>query len=76
MRRLGEDICLLRGVLAAFSFVSPDHASLLPENIKNLQAFPGAGRIGNGELERRRVQLLDSRPWFAAYQPTDKPLIL
>ena len=75
LRRIGDDRSLLIGALSAFTWISPDRAALLPESIRALAA-PGSNSAGNGEMERRRVQLLDSRPWFAAYQPEDKPLML
>ena len=73
MRRLGDDRCLLRGAVAAFSWLSPQKALLLPEELRS-EGCPDP--LGNGEMEQRRVRLLDSRPWFAAYQPGDKPLDL
>jgi hypothetical protein len=75
LRRLEDDHSLLVGALSAFSWISPHKAALLPESVRAIIS-PGGQSMGNGETERRRVQLLDSRPWFAAYQPADEPLML
>jgi hypothetical protein len=64
MDQLGEDIPLLTGALAVFSWLAPDRARSIPRSVwakAGLQAPPA---IDGADLSLTRANLLDSRPWF------------
>ena len=74
--RLGPDQPLLAGLLQVFNWVSPAEARLNPAQIREQFCLAA---ITSQDLElpdHQRKMLLDSRPWFAAHQPTDCPLQL
>jgi hypothetical protein len=60
-----------------YRWVCPHGLKKLPKallqqfQLKTTPASPDAEVV-----ERRRIELLDSRPWFAAFQPADAPLKL
>ena len=62
-RRLGEDLPLLRGALALYGWLCPERAAALPPGLwREIGVPPPApGPAAGG---RRRVDLLDSRPWL------------
>jgi hypothetical protein len=63
IERLEEDWPLLRGVLSVFAWIAPGRARALPEWLwDRLRATPPAN--GAPEIDRARVDLMDSRPWF------------
>jgi hypothetical protein len=62
IRRVGEDLPLLCGLLSVFGWLCPDRIATIPPRLRRRLAF-GRGRSG---VDMRRVALLDSRPWFAA----------
>jgi hypothetical protein len=74
--RLGAERPLLTGLLHLFNWVAPARALRLPREIRELLhlAEPNADDLALPDDER--VRLLDSRPWFAAFQPTDQPMML
>jgi hypothetical protein len=76
LNRLGPERPLLGGLLQVFNWVAPDKARLIPKDVRALfcLAAPSADDLREGEEYRAR--LLDSRPWFAAHQPRDKPMQL
>lgn len=68
LRRLGPDAPLLRGMLGIYQWLCPGPAQRLPQPLRHrlgLEKVPPAPV----EIRRDRVQLLDSRAWFAALQP-------
>lgn len=72
LRRLDEDWPLLKALLTMYCWLCPERADRLPQWLQNrfhLQspAIPAHPR-------RNRVRLLDSRAWFSALLPNDKPL--
>lgn len=74
LKRLRDDAPLLSGLLQVFNWVSPVRARLIPEKIRELFHLPEP-RPQELELPGElRVALLDSRPWFAAMQPEDRPM--
>lgn len=76
LARFGDDAPLLHSVLLLFSWVCPDGAAQLPQMVRERFSLPGQNfRLGD-ETEKRRVALLDSRPWYAAFQPADAPMRL
>jgi hypothetical protein len=66
LRRIGEDIPLIAGVLSVFRWAAPGRAARLPswlwERVGLAVAAP-ANAAGE-EYLKRRVELLDRRPWF------------
>jgi hypothetical protein len=65
--RMGEDIPLVAGALAVFSWLAPDKASSIPQSVWSrvgLRAPPAADSI---DLSFTRANLLDSRPWFTRH---------
>jgi hypothetical protein len=62
--RIGEDVPLMAGVLSVSRWIAPGRAQSLPAWVwarVGLTAGPGAAAP---EIDRRRVKLLDRRPWF------------
>ena len=70
--RLEEDRPLLKGLLTVYDWLCPDQARELPQSLREELDLP--------ELEvpepktRDHIRLLDTRGWFAAILPKDKPL--
>ena len=62
LRRLGTEQPLLASLLLAFCWIAPGRAAALPGWLWPQLGLrgPGAGPL----LDRHRVALLDSRPWF------------
>jgi hypothetical protein len=75
LNRLGEDEGLLRGLLNVFAWVAPTRAGTLPGWLQRKLKLPQI-RDCSRQSELRRVKLLDSRAWFAAAQPNNKPLAI
>jgi len=76
LKRLGPERPLLAGLLQVFNWVSPAEAKMIPSEIRERFCLRD---ITSQDLEvpdHERKALLDSRPWFAAHQPTDRPLRL
>ena len=74
MARMGRDLPLLQGALAIFSWLTPGRAAAVPESIRQRFALPVVETDDPAAMEQRRVQLFDSRPWFAALEPEDRML--
>jgi hypothetical protein len=76
LHRLGPEEQLLGGLLQVFNWLAPAKALQLPETIRQRFCLkqPSADALANSE--KRQVDLLDTRNWFAAYQPPEKPLQL
>jgi hypothetical protein len=72
--RMGRDLPLLQAVLTTFAWLSPDRAIAIPAEVRERFALPTVESDDLAALEERRVKLFDSRPWWAAHQPEDKPL--
>jgi hypothetical protein len=64
--RIGEDLPLMAGALSVFRWVAPGRAAELPECVWERvglgAAAPPPG--GSRDYDKRRVDLLDRRPWF------------
>jgi hypothetical protein len=75
---MGPDLPLLRAFLHVFAWLAPEQAATLPQQIA--PDLARAGLLPEGEsaefYERHRVSLLDSRPWYAAFEPADRPMQL
>jgi hypothetical protein len=72
--RMGRDLPLLQGVLAIFNWMCPARAGHLPAGVREQFALTEIEADDLAAMEERRARLLDSRPWFAAHQPIDRPL--
>jgi hypothetical protein len=65
LSRIGEDTPLLAGALSVFRWVSPGRAQQLPSWLwerVGLAETPAPAELP--DFEKRRVDLLDRRPWF------------
>ena len=74
--RMGPDEGLLGGLLQVFNWVAPVEAEKIPQHVRERFCLR---KITSADLtvpDTERKMLLDSRPWFAAHQPTDQPLRL
>lgn len=76
LNRLGSDRGLLAGLLQVFNWVAPAEAKEIPANIRKLFCLPDASSADLEVPDTERKGLLDSRPWFAGHQATDRPLQL
>lgn len=75
VHRLGPDLPLLHSALGVFAWVCPNRIEAIPPNLRK-QAGIRKPRKPSTEPDRYRIGLLDSRPWFAAFQPADRPMQL
>lgn len=73
LSRVGNDVQLLKGILELFTWAAPHRAAELPMNLRR-ELQLSAPQPADVEETRRRVRLLDSRGWFAAFHPQDQPL--
>lgn len=64
LNRLAEDAPLLSGVLSIFTWLCPGRAQLLPLWLWEQLHLPGPSTERAVDIDRSRVNLLDSRPWF------------
>jgi hypothetical protein len=74
LSRMDRDLPLLQSILALFAWLSPNRADAIPRDVREKFALPSVATDDAAATEARRVRLLDSRPWFAAFQPEDQPL--
>lgn len=71
LARLEEDWPLLKGMLTVYGWLCPRQARRLPATLRKKLKLP------TPEISRKKrnhVRLLDTRGWFAAILPKDKPL--
>ncbi|MDX1953776.1 MAG: nucleotidyltransferase family protein [Verrucomicrobiota bacterium] len=73
MRRLGPDKGLMGGLLQLFTWLAPEIARKLPMEIQ--EQFHLQPKEGVRDLQGN-VNVLDSRPWFSAFQPVDQAMRL
>jgi hypothetical protein len=73
--RLGDDKPLLMGLLSVYSWLCPDRIDDIPANLRKAAAIAKPTKA-QAQLQQQRLDLLDTRPWFAALQPTDRPMQL
>jgi hypothetical protein len=72
--RLGPEVPLLAGLLNVFTWCCPEKVVEIPELVREKFHLP---KPSAEELQRdpkERIDMLDTRPWFAAYRPKDKPM--
>jgi hypothetical protein len=72
--RYGPDLSLLRALLNVFAWVCPVEAAQIPGDIRSRLGIEIQIPDDPAATTRTRVNLLDSRPWFAAFHPMDAPL--
>lgn len=72
LARLEEDWPLLKALLSVYGWICPKRAQKLPGWLRRRLRLD-AVQPSKTE-ERRRIRLLDSRGWFAAVLPPNKPL--
>ena len=73
MRRLGDDLPLLQAALTVYQWLCPGRAAELPAKLrKQLHLARHDGDVP--ECSEERTNLLDSRGWFAAFQPPGRYL--
>ena len=72
--RLGDDLPLLQGVLAVFAWLCPDRLDYVPARLRAQSGITAQSQESNPL--QARMSLIDTRPWFAALQPWDKPMQL
>jgi len=72
LERLEEDWPLLKGLLTVYGWICPEQAGELPESLREELDLPEP----EIPLEQKRdhIRLLDTRGWFAALLPKNKPL--
>jgi len=70
LARLGEDWPLLKGALTVYGWLCPRQARKLPRSLMKKLSLPEP----QVHKKRDHVRLLDTRGWFAAILPKDKPL--
>ncbi len=76
VKDLGDDLPLLGAALLVFSWVCPALAQFISPDLAAQFNIPRGLSSQCGVEINGRVQLLDSRPWFASLQPFDKPMQL
>jgi hypothetical protein len=64
IRRVAEDLPLVKGLVSVFSWVSPDRAALLPRWIWHQLELAPPQFAEDPDDRAKRPDLLDSRPWF------------
>ncbi len=73
LERVGADSPLLRATLTVFDWLCPGRAAELPMWMRRRMGL--GGQIRGGDTARNdRINLLDRRKWFAAFQPKDQNL--
>jgi len=72
LERLEEDRPLLKGLLTVYAWLCPEEARELPQWLRDELELPEL----ETPIKRRRdhIRLLDTRGWFAALLPKNKPL--
>ena len=76
LNRLEAEKALLAGLLNVFNWVAPQRAKCIPREIRKMFHLPEITSEDLSLPEEHRVRLLDSRPWFAAFQPPNQPMQL
>ena len=76
LNRLGPERPLLSGLLQIFNWVAPARALRIPREVREMFHLPEPTSDALALPDDQQVRLLDSRPWFAAFQPMDKPMLL
>jgi hypothetical protein len=73
INRMGEDRALLGGALTVFRWISPGRALDLPKWIWGRLCLDPPSTADTPEIVKRRVDLLDTRPWYGPDREKLKP---
>ncbi len=74
LQRVGEDWRLLAGSLSVFAWMCPGRAASLPRWVWERLSLPAPVESSAPDVDRRRVDLLDTRPWFVpVLEPGEEP---
>lgn len=76
LSRMNGETPLINGLLQVFNWVAPQQAKCLPGWVREKFELKESTAEDLALDPRHRVNLLDSRPWFAAFQPMDQPMQL
>jgi hypothetical protein len=71
--RMDEDRALLAGALSVFRWISPGRAGELPDWIWERLGLEPPAAASAPEIVKRRVDLLDTRPWYGPDREKLKP---
>jgi hypothetical protein len=71
--RIGDDGPLIAGALSVFRWISPGRARELPRWIWDRLGVEAPSQEETPEIVKRRVDLLDTRPWFGPDREKLKP---
>ena len=74
IEQFGSELPLLRGLLNVFAWACPIEAAQIPAPIRKRLALDIVMPDDPVATQRERITLLDSRPWFSAFQPMDAPM--
>lgn len=74
LARAGSDRGLLAALVQTFAWVAPARAARIPRPVREALGLPEPSPAELALPENHRVGMLDSRPWFAAFQPEDEPM--
>lgn len=75
VERLNDDLPLLHGALTLFAWLCPNRVGDIPPKLRRQFGIRKTKSSVAGP-DLRRINLLDTRPWFAGLQPRDKPMQL
>jgi hypothetical protein len=70
MARLGNDLQFLKSALILFDWLCSNRSGQLAPEVRRRFQLPAPTRVSRREMQRR-VRLLDSRAWFAAFLSPD-----
>lgn len=73
LTRFQSDVPLLKALLTVFGWICPNRVAEFPLELRQQLQLDQLSPIPEEE-QRRRVKLLDSRAWFAAFLPEDRAL--
>jgi hypothetical protein len=74
LRRMNSDAPLLGGLLQIFNWIAPARALTLPAWVRKEFCLREPTSEELALDPHVRVQVLDSRAWYAAFQPEDQPM--
>lgn len=74
VQRMKDDLPLLQGLLHVFNWLSPGKALQFPAWLREDFCLRTPSEHALAASEKSHVELLDTRPWFAAFQPEDQPM--
>jgi hypothetical protein len=74
LRRMNNEAPLIAGLLHLFNWAAPERAAMLPDWLRQRFCLAEMTSEDLALDPNHRLNLLDSRPWFAAFQPADKPM--